>query len=143
MILRELGVTFRFTVIPILRKDSLHITDEDRELIRATIAAQPTKHVLVTHGTDSLFNIQFLQYADQTVALAPLVAAANLPADRFAPVIELYGAYLDRAPDAAGLHYWLARSGEGMSLADIARSFYVSAEAVALRPATQSAGRPS
>jgi asparaginase (EC 3.5.1.1) len=54
MILRELGVTFRFTVIPILRKDSLHITDEDRELIRATIAAQPTKHVLVTHGTDSM-----------------------------------------------------------------------------------------
>ena len=54
MILRELGVTFRFNVIPILRKDSLHITDEDRELIRATIAAQPTRHVLVTHGTDSM-----------------------------------------------------------------------------------------
>ena len=54
MILRELGVNFRFTVIPILRKDSLHITDEDRELIRATIAAQPMRHVLVTHGTDSM-----------------------------------------------------------------------------------------
>lgn len=54
MILRELGVTFRFTVIPILRKDSLHITDDDRELIRATIAAQPAKHVLITHGTDSM-----------------------------------------------------------------------------------------
>ena len=54
MILRELGVTFRFNVIPILRKDSLHITDADRELIRATIAAQPARHVLVTHGTDSM-----------------------------------------------------------------------------------------
>ena len=54
MILRELGVTFRFNVIPILRKESLHINDEDRELIRATIAAQPTRHVLVTHGTDSM-----------------------------------------------------------------------------------------
>ena len=54
MILRELGVTFRFNVIPILRKDSLHISDDDRELIRATIAAQPTRHVLVTHGTDSM-----------------------------------------------------------------------------------------
>ena len=53
-ILRELGVTFRFGVIPILRKDSLHITDADRELIRATIAAQPARHVLVTHGTDSM-----------------------------------------------------------------------------------------
>ncbi len=54
MILRELGVTFRFHIIPILRKDSLHITDEDRELVRATIAAQPARHVLVTHGTDSM-----------------------------------------------------------------------------------------
>ncbi|KAB7761897.1 asparaginase domain-containing protein [Xanthomonas sp. LMG 12461] len=53
-ILKELGVTFRFTVIPIIRKDSLHITDEDRELIRATIAAQSARHVLITHGTDSM-----------------------------------------------------------------------------------------
>jgi L-asparaginase len=53
-ILDELGVAFRFSVIPILRKDSLHITESDRELLRATIAAQPARHVLVTHGTDSM-----------------------------------------------------------------------------------------
>ena len=53
-ILNELGVAFRFTVIPVLRKDSLHITDADRELLRATIAAQPMQQVLVTHGTDSM-----------------------------------------------------------------------------------------
>ena len=39
-ILEELGVGFRFSVIPIIRKDSLHISEADRELIRATIAAQ-------------------------------------------------------------------------------------------------------
>jgi len=53
-ILQELGVAFRFSVIPILRKDSLHITAEDRELLRATIAAQPARHVLVTHSTDTM-----------------------------------------------------------------------------------------
>ena len=53
-ILEELGVAFRFSVIPIIRKDSLHITDADRELLRSTIAAQPENHVLVTHGTDSM-----------------------------------------------------------------------------------------
>ncbi|MDQ1119954.1 MULTISPECIES: asparaginase domain-containing protein [Pseudoxanthomonas] len=53
-ILKELGVAFRFTVIPIIRKDSLHITDADRELMRATIAAQSARHVLITHGTDSM-----------------------------------------------------------------------------------------
>ena len=53
-ILRELGVDFAFSVIPIIRKDSLHITAEDRELLRATIALQPATRVLVTHGTDSM-----------------------------------------------------------------------------------------
>jgi L-asparaginase len=53
-ILEELGVAFRFRVIPILRKDSLHIDDADRELLRATIAAQEARHVLVTHGTDTM-----------------------------------------------------------------------------------------
>ena len=52
--LDELGVAFRFTVIPIIRKDSLHITPQDRELVRATVAAQPARHVLITHGTDSM-----------------------------------------------------------------------------------------
>lgn len=53
-ILLELGVAFAFNVIPIIRKDSLHITAADRELLRDTIAAQPAKHVLVTHGTDTM-----------------------------------------------------------------------------------------
>lgn len=53
-ILEALGVAFRFDLIPILRKDSLHLTAEDRELIRRTIEAQPVRHVLVTHGTDTM-----------------------------------------------------------------------------------------
>jgi L-asparaginase len=53
-ILQELGVAFRFSVIGLLRKDSLHINQDDRELLRAAIAAQPMKHVLVTHGTDTM-----------------------------------------------------------------------------------------
>lgn len=53
-ILEELDVAFRFAVVPVLRKDSLHIGEQDRELIRATIAAQAARHVLVTHGTDSM-----------------------------------------------------------------------------------------
>ncbi|PTR26376.1 asparaginase [Luteibacter sp. OK325] len=53
-ILQQLGVAFRFDVIPILRKDSLHVTDEDRVLMRSTIEAQPHRHVLVTHGTDTM-----------------------------------------------------------------------------------------
>ncbi len=53
-ILNALGVAFTFDVIPLLRKDSLHIDDNDRDLVRRTIAAQPHRHVLVTHGTDTM-----------------------------------------------------------------------------------------
>ncbi|HET6631341.1 MAG TPA: asparaginase domain-containing protein [Rhodanobacteraceae bacterium] len=53
-ILTQLGVGFRFDLLPILRKDSLDIDAGDRELISRTIEAQPHRHVLVTHGTDTM-----------------------------------------------------------------------------------------
>ena len=53
-ILGDLGVAFRFHVIPLLRKDSLFVDDNDRALMRATIAAQDERCVLVTHGTDTM-----------------------------------------------------------------------------------------
>ncbi len=70
-ILEELGVAFRFSVIPILRKDSLYIDEADRELVRAAIAAQPARHVLVTHGTDSMVETAkvLATIADKTIVL--------------------------------------------------------------------------
>jgi len=70
-ILDELGVAFRFSVIPILRKDSLHINASDRELLRATIAAQPARHVLVTHGTDTMVDTAkvLATIVDKTIVL--------------------------------------------------------------------------
>ena len=47
-------MAFRFHVIPLLRKDSLFVDDADRQLLRATIAAQEETCVLVTHGTDTM-----------------------------------------------------------------------------------------
>jgi len=77
--LDELGVAFRFQIIPILRKDSLHLTAADRELIRATITAQPARHVLITHGTDSM--IQTAQalagIADKTIVLTGALSPAR------------------------------------------------------------------
>lgn len=53
-ILEDLGVAFRFHVEPVMRKDSLHLDDADRAKIRAAVVTQPHRHVLVTHGTDTL-----------------------------------------------------------------------------------------
>jgi len=53
-ILAAFNVGFTFNVIALMRKDSLHITDDDRELIKRTVEAQPYEHVLITHGTDTM-----------------------------------------------------------------------------------------
>jgi L-asparaginase len=53
-ILTTLGVAFTFEVISLMRKDSLHMDDRDRAEIRAAIERQPHRHVLVTHGTDTM-----------------------------------------------------------------------------------------
>lgn len=53
-ILQQLGVTFEFEVVPVLRKDSLHLDDADRSAVRAAIERQTHRHVLVTHGTDTM-----------------------------------------------------------------------------------------
>ncbi|QSR17861.1 asparaginase domain-containing protein [Novosphingobium sp. KA1] len=53
-LLKTSRVAHPFRVVELLRKDSLELTDEDRALIRATIAAAPESHVVVTHGTDTM-----------------------------------------------------------------------------------------
>ncbi|MFC0684952.1 asparaginase domain-containing protein [Novosphingobium clariflavum] len=53
-LLKTSRVAHPFRVVELLRKDSLELTDEDRALIRATIAAAPESHVVITHGTDTM-----------------------------------------------------------------------------------------
>ena len=53
-ILHAMHVGFEFEVSALMRKDSLHITDDDRKLIRAAIASSDASHVLITHGTDTM-----------------------------------------------------------------------------------------
>ncbi len=53
-VLRRANVTFEFEVIPLLRKDSLEMADEDRRLIRDTISATSGVRFVVTHGTDTM-----------------------------------------------------------------------------------------
>ena len=53
-ILRESGVTLHCEFIQLFKKDSLDITDADRQKIRETIAASGQKRFIVTHGTDTM-----------------------------------------------------------------------------------------
>ncbi|RXK55315.1 asparaginase [Oleiharenicola lentus] len=51
---KEANVTFDYVVESVMQKDSLHMTDEDRALIRARVAAAPENLILITHGTDTM-----------------------------------------------------------------------------------------
>jgi len=53
-VLKEANVAFNYEVESLLRKDSLDITGEDRQLIRQRIAAEPCDRIVITHGTDTM-----------------------------------------------------------------------------------------
>lgn len=70
-ILRTLGVAFTFDVVPVLRKDSLDLDDSDRQAIRTAVEGCPGRHVLVTHGTDTMVETarQLAGIADKVIVL--------------------------------------------------------------------------
>jgi L-asparaginase len=53
-LLTRMQVGFEFTVESALRKDSLHITDADRVLVRTRVEQCSEECVLITHGTDGM-----------------------------------------------------------------------------------------
>jgi L-asparaginase len=53
-ILRESNVTFDFVTVNLMRKDSLELTDEDRQTIRREIERSEETRIVVTHGTDTM-----------------------------------------------------------------------------------------
>ncbi len=43
-----------FEKVSVLRKDSLELTDEDREMIRRAVLAARHERIVITHGTDTM-----------------------------------------------------------------------------------------
>jgi L-asparaginase len=53
-ILKEANVNLEVDISSILQKDSLEMTDEDRQLIFDRISSDEHRHIVVTHGTDTM-----------------------------------------------------------------------------------------
>ena len=108
-ILEHLQVGFEFEIRALMRKDSLHITAEDRLTIHAEIEASDANRVLITHGTDSMVETALL-LADIPGKTMVLTGALN-PA-RFRDTDALFnigcavGAVQTLPPGA-----WIAMSG--------------------------------
>lgn len=52
--LRKIQAAVEFPIVPLLAKDSLDMTDEDRATIAAMCMAVPYERILITHGTDTM-----------------------------------------------------------------------------------------
>lgn len=53
-LLREANADFDYEVESLMQKDSLEITDEDRERLRDTVVRADEDRILIIHGTDSM-----------------------------------------------------------------------------------------
>ncbi len=76
-ILHAFNVAVDFDIVPLMRKDSLELTDEDRQAIHNCIADHDNDRFLVTHGTDTMIEtaLQLLPLGDSRVIV--LTGALN------------------------------------------------------------------
>lgn len=78
-ILGEAGVAFEFEVVKLMRKDSLELNDADRESIRNAVLESDFRHVLITHGTDTMTDTARTlgDVGDRTVVLTGALSPAR------------------------------------------------------------------
>lgn len=88
--------------------------------ITKTGASYTVKDNTGTLGTDTLSNVERLQFTDKTVALDLSGNAGQS--------YRVYQAAFNRTPDNAGLKYWINAMDSGASLQQIAAGFLTSAE---------------
>ena len=53
-VLKEANVSIGYEITPLLRKDSLDLTDDDRRRIYDAVESSSQRHIVVTHGTDTM-----------------------------------------------------------------------------------------
>lgn len=75
-------------------------------------------------GTDTLVNVERLQFSDATIAMDIVGNGGQ--------AYRIYQAALNRAPDAGGLGYWINVLDSGVSLTSVAQGFVTSPEFVSL-----------
>ena len=120
-LLSRIGVGFEFSVLPLLRKDSLDLTDTDRQLIVDTVSAADSEYILVTHGTDSMVETgKWLkrQVPDKRVVLTgALQPAAFRETDAVFNIGCALGALQSVEPGA-----WIAMNGQVFDVTQVRKN---------------------
>jgi L-asparaginase len=53
-VLREANLSVDYQVTPLMRKDSLELTDKDRAQLRKAVETSKAGQIVITHGTDTM-----------------------------------------------------------------------------------------
>lgn len=79
-ILEEANVDIPYEVKQICRKDSLDLTDEDRDEIAAAVQSAKESRILITHGTDTMIDTarRMRGIANKTIVFTGSMAPARL-----------------------------------------------------------------
>lgn len=77
-IMRDHDVGFEYQVVPLMAKDSLDMTDEDRAQIREAVEGAVEQRIVITHGTDTMTNTaaELAHIKDKIVVLTGALAPA-------------------------------------------------------------------
>jgi L-asparaginase len=78
-LLVQAQVSASVEVVELMRKDSLELTDEDRRLIRDTVATLEPHRVVITHGTDTMVDTarELAVITDKVIVLTGSFAPAR------------------------------------------------------------------
>jgi L-asparaginase len=78
-LLRDANLTLDYRVTSLLRKDSLELTDTDRQQIRQAVENSAASKIVITHGTDTMIKTgRFLQgISGKTVVLTGAMQPAR------------------------------------------------------------------
>jgi len=81
-LLHTYHVGFNFEVVPLLKKDSIYLNDEDRELIKQLIEKSDEQHILITHGTDTMIETALFlsDIKDKTIVITGALTPARFNA---------------------------------------------------------------
>ncbi len=72
-------VEFEYDIVPLLQKDSLEMTDADRQSLYDFVAKDDAKHFIITHGTDTMPETadKLAGLSDKTIVLTGALTPAR------------------------------------------------------------------
>lgn len=78
-VLSEGLVDFEYDIVPLMQKDSLELTDDDRGQLHDVIAADASTAFVITHGTDTMPQTaeKLMELKDKTIVLTGALTPAR------------------------------------------------------------------